>query len=94
MRFDWDLLRPGREITDAQKSVVEEIGLTFLNSGTGTPVHKKKVDLGGKRTLLNELEQLGLIRNRFNHYYPTFPALFFFTASYPRRLRRISSLHF
>lgn len=77
MRFDWDLLKPGREITDAQKTVVEEIGLTFLNSGAGTPVHQKKVELGAKRTVLNELEQFGLIRDQWNSYYPTFPALYF-----------------
>jgi serine/threonine protein kinase len=77
MGFDWELLKPGRRVTDAQKSVVEEIGLTFLNNGTGTPIHKKKVDLRNQRTLLNELEQFGLIRNHWNHYYPTFPALYF-----------------
>jgi serine/threonine protein kinase len=82
MPFDWDLLKPGREITDAQKSVVEEIGLTFLKSGTGTPVHKKKLDLGSERRLLNDLEQLGLIRNHWNNYYPTFPALYFLPHSF------------
>ena len=77
MPFDWDLLKPGREITDAQKSVVEEIGLTFVENGTGILIHKKKFDLKGDRTLLNELEQLGLIRNNRNYYYPTFPTLYF-----------------
>lgn len=77
MPFDWDLLKPGREITPAQQRVVKEIGLTFLNNGTGTPIHQKKVELRSERTLLNELELLGLIRNQSNHYYPTFPALYF-----------------
>jgi Protein kinase domain len=77
MSFDWDLLKPGREITNAQKSVVEEIGLRFLIKGTGTPVHEKKLELRSERGVLNELEQLGLIRNHRNHYYPTFPAVYF-----------------
>ena len=77
MGFDWDLLKPGREISSAQKSLVEEIGMTFLKKGTGTPIHQKKVELGSGRSVLNEVEQLGLSRNHWNNYYPTFPALYF-----------------
>ncbi len=77
MQFDWDLLKPGRAITDTQKSVVEEIGLTFLNSGTGTSAHKMQVRLKSERAILPELELLGLIRSDWNLYYPTFPTLYF-----------------
>ena len=77
MGFDWNLLKPGREITDDQRSLVIEIGLNFLTKGSGTPIHKKMVELGGRRTLLAEIEQIGLIRNHWNSYYPTFPALYF-----------------
>jgi len=77
MKFDWDLLRPGRAITDTQKSVVEEIGLTFLSSGTGTSVHKMQVRLKSERAILSELELLGLIQSDWNLYYPTFPTLYF-----------------
>lgn len=77
MPFDWDLLKPGRDITDGKRAIVEEIGMAFVRNGAGTPVHQKKMDLGGGRGLLNELELLGLIRNHWNKYYPTFPALYF-----------------
>jgi serine/threonine protein kinase len=77
MPFKWDLLKPGRDITDDQRAIVREIGLRFVKDGAGTPTHQKKVDLGGARGLLSELEQLGLIRNHWDKYYPTFPALYF-----------------
>jgi hypothetical protein len=77
MPFDWDLLKPGHEIADAQKSVVEEVALDFLLRGTGTPIHKKKLDLGSERQVLNELERSGLIQQQWGYYYPTFPALYF-----------------
>ncbi len=77
MQFDWDLLRPEQELTEGQKSLVREIGETFLSKGTGIPDHQKRVQLGKNRNLLNELVQLGLIRSNWNRYYPTFPALYF-----------------
>lgn len=77
MPFNWDLLKPGREITAGQGAIVEEVGLSFIKDGSGTPIHQKKLDLGAARGLLSELEQLGLIRNYWDKYYPTFPTLYF-----------------
>jgi hypothetical protein len=77
MSFDWRKLKPGRELTEAHESLVREIGETFLLKGTGTPDHQKKVELRKNRNLLNELVQLGLIRNNRNHYYPTFAGLYY-----------------
>jgi predicted nucleotide-binding protein len=77
MKFDWDLLRPEQELTEVQKSLVREIGETFLTTGTGIPDHQKKVQLGKNRNLLTGLVQLGLIRSNWNRYYPTFSALYF-----------------
>jgi predicted nucleotide-binding protein len=77
MQFDWDLLKPEQELTEDQKSLVREIGETFLTTGTGIPDHQKKVQLGKNRHLLNGLVQLGIIRSNWNRYYPTFPALYF-----------------
>src|SRR6266852_5626870 len=77
MSFDWEQLRPDREITEAHKLLVREIGENFLMKGTGIPDHQKKVELKKERNLLNELVQLGLIRNNWNRYYPTFPAFYY-----------------
>src|SRR5882762_10669348 len=77
MQFDWDLLKPQAELTESQKSLVREVGETFLMTGTGIPSHQKRVQLGKNRNLLNELVQLGLIRSNWDRYYPTFPALYF-----------------
>lgn len=77
MSFDWQQLRPNRELTEAHKSLVREIGEFFLTKGMGTPDHQKRVELGKNRNLLTELVQLGLIKNNRNHYYPTFQALYY-----------------
>lgn len=77
MEFDWNLLEPGREITPAQKSVVEGVALTFLESGYGTAIHQKNLELRAGRSVLNEVQQLGLIEFYRNQCYPRFPALYF-----------------
>lgn len=77
MQFDWDLLKPGREITETQRSVVKEVGLAFLGDGTGTPIHQMQFRLKGERAILNESELLGLIRSDRGLYYPTFATLYF-----------------
>ncbi len=77
MQFDWELLKPEQGLTEAETSLVQEIGETFLSTGTGIPDHQKRVQLGKNRKLLNELAHLGLIRRDWNRYYPTFPALYF-----------------
>ncbi len=77
MQFDWNLLKPEKELTEAQQSLAREICETFLDTGAGIPGHQKKVQLRKDRNLLNELTQLGLIRNNANQYYPTFQALYY-----------------
>lgn len=77
MEFDWELLKPGREITPSQKSVIREVAQTFLENGRGIPIHKKNLDLRGERKVLNEVQQLGLIEFYRNQCYPKFPSLYF-----------------
>ena len=80
MPFDWQKLRPNRELTEAHKEITREIAEAFLAQGKGTPDHQKRVELverGKDRKLLNELDQLGLIRNNRNHFYPRFQALYY-----------------
>ena len=77
MPFDWEQLKPNHRLTEPQKRLVREIGENFLLKGTGIPDHQKKVELKKERNVLNELVQVGLIRNNWNHYYPTFQALYY-----------------
>jgi hypothetical protein len=77
MSFDWELLRPNQELSDAHKSLTQEIAENFLVKGGGIPSHQKRVQLGKGRNLLNDLVQLGIIRNNGNHYYPTFLAFYY-----------------
>jgi len=77
MSFDWELLRPNQELSDAHKSLAQGIAENFLLRGGGTPSHQKRVQLGKGRNLLNDLVQLGIIRNNWNHYYPTFLAFYY-----------------
>jgi tetratricopeptide (TPR) repeat protein len=81
MSFDWEQLKPDREVTEPHKLLVREIGENFLMKGTGIPDHQKKVQLRKERNLLNELVQLSLIRNNWNRYYPAFQALYYLSDS-------------
>lgn len=77
MPFNWNSLRPESEPTDRQISLVREIAGTYMITGRGLADHKKRGELGKERHLLGEVIQLGLIRNDWNHYYPTFLGLFY-----------------
>ncbi len=94
MPFDWELLRPDREVTEAHKLLVREIGENFLMKGTGIPDHQKKVQLRKERNLLNELVQLSLIRNNWNRYYPAFQALYYLSDSLRNNYAEILHLIF
>lgn len=76
MEFDWNLLKPNQELSEAQASLGREIAGTVLITGVGIPDHEKRVGLGKDRHLLDELIQFGLIRNVANRFYPTFPGLY------------------
>lgn len=77
MSFNWELLRPNQDLNEAHQALVREIGETFLKTGEGIPDHQKRVQLGKARNRLNELQQLGLIRNMWNRYFPTFPGVYY-----------------
>lgn len=77
MQFDWNLLSSDKALSEAQASLAREICESFLTTGMGISDHQKRVELGRNRNLLNELIQLGLIRNNWNRYYPSFPGLLF-----------------
>jgi hypothetical protein len=81
MSFDWQKLTPNPELTEAQKDLLRGIAERFLEQGTGTQDHQKKVELGKERNMLNALVQLGLIRNNRNHFYPTFQSLYYLRLS-------------
>src|SRR5258708_28291486 len=76
MQFDWNQLHPKVPLGDAKISLVQEICENFLNTGKGVPDHQKRAELGKNRILLNDLVQLGLIRNNWNRFYPTFSAMY------------------
>jgi len=76
MQFDWNLLKPEREVSSSQASLAREIAGTFLITGIGIPDHQKRVELRKDRHLLDELLQFGFIRNIANRFYPTFPGLY------------------
>lgn len=77
MSFNWELLRPNQDLSEAHQALVREIGEAFFKTGEGTPDHQKRVQLGRARNRLIELQQLGLIRNMWNLYFPTFPAVYY-----------------
>ena len=75
--IDWSKVRPQRELADTEKALIREITERFLSQGEGTPDVDKRIELGRDRHHLNQLQQLGLLRNVSNEYYPTFEALSF-----------------
>lgn len=77
MTFQWKLLKPARPISRLQRKTAVSIAEHYLETGQGLPVHDLNVQLGKKRNVLGELDQLGLIQNDFGKYYPTFPTLSF-----------------
>jgi hypothetical protein len=77
MPFDWKQLEPSAELSESRKTLLRELAEAFLTTGAGSPAHQKKVQLGKDRNLLNELVQMGLIRNNWDKYYPMFPALYY-----------------
>ena len=81
MQFNWDILKPQRELTDFQVSLVREIATNFLTQGAPTPDHEMRVKLGKNRKVLGELNQLGLTRAFSSLHCPAFPALFFLSPS-------------
>jgi Protein kinase domain len=77
MEFDWNSLKPGREIAPSQMTLVREIASMFLAAGKGASIHEKNRQLKGERRFLGEVQQLGFIQYDRNRCLPRFPALYF-----------------
>jgi predicted nucleotide-binding protein len=75
--INWSRFRPDEDLSNLAKSLVREIACRFLEQGLGTPHQEKRIELGKDRRVLDDLVQMGLIRNVAQKYYPTFRALSF-----------------
>lgn len=85
MQIDWGNIERTPELNDLSKSLIREISENFFATGTGLPDHKKKVELGKDRLLLDALLKEGLAMNIAGRYYPRFAALYFLTPELRRR---------
>jgi hypothetical protein len=75
MPIDWEKIQPSPQLDEFAKALLIDIARQFLDTSSGVPDHAKRVELGKRRQVLNELAQHNFISNIGNKYYPAFAAL-------------------
>jgi predicted nucleotide-binding protein len=77
MPIDWEKIQPSPQLDEFSRDLLLSIAQQFFETGKGVPDHAKRVELGKRRQVLNELAQRNLICNIGNKYYPAFAAVRF-----------------